>query len=173
MLSVRVVKRVQVSTGHYYPNRAPLQPVLFQKLPPGAVKPAGWLLGQLRLQLNGLNGKWSEISDFLIYDKCGWVDPTKEAWEELPYWLLTIVSSEMQIRFMITRITLFNFSKGNYFSSLSYNSVKVNYSDCRPQNCINFESFTYKSFPTPYCLALINPIFDELSFGINFIIYSI
>lgn len=94
MLSVRVVKHVQASTsrndtpmGHYYPNRAPLQPVPFQKLPPGAVKPTGWLLGQLRLQINGLNGKLSEISDFLVYDRCGWIDPTKEAWEELPYWL--------------------------------------------------------------------------------------
>jgi hypothetical protein len=91
-MSVRVVKRVQVSsndtpTGHYYPNRAPLQPVPFQQLPPSAIKPGGWLLNELNLQINGLNGKMSEISDFLVYDNCGWVDPTKRAWEELPYWL--------------------------------------------------------------------------------------
>ena len=91
-MSVRVVKRIQVSendtpNGHYFPNRAPLQPVPFQKLPPGAVKPYGWLLGQLRLQVNGLNGKFSEISDYLVYENCGWVDPTKTGWEELPYWL--------------------------------------------------------------------------------------
>ena len=93
-MTVRVVKRVQVScssndtpTGHYFPNRAPLQPVPFQKLPPGAVKPDGWLLGQLKLQLNGLNGRLSDISDYLVYDQCGWVDPSKGAWEELPYWL--------------------------------------------------------------------------------------
>ncbi|CAF3399899.1 unnamed protein product [Rotaria sp. Silwood1] len=95
-MTVRVVSRVEVSsssslddtsTGHYYPNRAPLQPVPFQKLPPGSIKPDGWLLGQLRLQIDGLNGKLWEISDYLVYDQCGWVDPTKSAWEELPYWL--------------------------------------------------------------------------------------
>jgi hypothetical protein len=91
-MAVRVVNRVQVSVddtsaSHYFQNRAPLLPVPFQKLPPGAVKPAGWLLGQLKLQVNGLNGRLSEISDYLVYDQCGWVDPTKSAWEELPYWL--------------------------------------------------------------------------------------
>jgi hypothetical protein len=90
---VRVVQHVQVSssddtpTSHYIQNRAPLQPVPFQKLPPGAVKADDWLLGQLRLQINGLNGKLYEISDYLIYEQCGWVDPTKTAWEEMPYWL--------------------------------------------------------------------------------------
>ena len=91
-MSVCVVKRVQVSSndtpaGHYFPNRAPLQPAPFQKLPPGAVKPNGWLLGQIKLQLNGLNGKLPDISDYLVYEQCGWVDPSKGAWEELPYWL--------------------------------------------------------------------------------------
>jgi hypothetical protein len=91
---VQVVERVQVpsesndtSTGYYYSNRAPLQPVPFQKLPPGAIKPDGWLLGQLRLQLTGLNGQLPQISDYLVYEQCGWVDPTKPGWEELPYWL--------------------------------------------------------------------------------------
>ena len=93
-MTVQVVNRVQVSTklhdkpnGHYYQNRAPLQPVPFQRLPSGSIKPAGWLLGQLKLQINGLNGKLFEISDYLVYDQCGWVDPSKPAWEELPYWL--------------------------------------------------------------------------------------
>ncbi|WP_106536754.1 beta-L-arabinofuranosidase domain-containing protein [Haloactinopolyspora alba] len=73
--------------GHYVPNRAPLQPVPFQKLPPGAVRPRGWLRQQLDLQVNGLCGRYDEISDFLVYETNGWVDPDKWAWEELPYWL--------------------------------------------------------------------------------------
>ncbi|MFG1907569.1 beta-L-arabinofuranosidase domain-containing protein [Kribbella sp. NPDC048928] len=73
--------------GHYVPQRAPLRPVPFQKLPPGAIEPRGWLAQQLDLQVNGLCGRYDEISDFLVYDTNGWVDPAQGAWEELPYWL--------------------------------------------------------------------------------------
>ncbi|MFB6725504.1 beta-L-arabinofuranosidase domain-containing protein [Kribbella sp. NPDC056345] len=73
--------------GHYVPQRAPLRPVPFQKLPPGAIEARGWLAQQLKLQVNGLNGRYDEISDFLVYDTNGWVDRAKDAWEELPYWL--------------------------------------------------------------------------------------
>ncbi|QNE23076.1 transcriptional initiation protein Tat [Kribbella qitaiheensis] len=73
--------------GYYVPNRTPLQPVPFQKLPPGAIEPRGWLAQQLDLQVNGLCGRYDEVSDFLVYTTNGWVDPAKDAWEELPYWL--------------------------------------------------------------------------------------
>ncbi|MEV5960174.1 beta-L-arabinofuranosidase domain-containing protein [Kribbella sp. NPDC051952] len=73
--------------GHYVPQRAPLRPVPFQKLPPGAIEPRGWLAQQLDLQVKGLCGRYDEISDFLGYDTNGWVDPAQSAWEELPYWL--------------------------------------------------------------------------------------
>jgi hypothetical protein len=72
--------------GLYTPNRDPLQSSAFEKLPPGAITPKGWLRHQLNLQLNGLNGRMPEISDYLQYDNCGWVDPAKDAWEEMPYW---------------------------------------------------------------------------------------
>ncbi|HEY6737564.1 MAG TPA: beta-L-arabinofuranosidase domain-containing protein [Actinopolymorphaceae bacterium] len=88
---VRFVKRPAVSTsgsgGWYAPNRPPLAPVPFTKLPPGAVRARGWLAHQLRLQLDGMCGRYDEISDFLDYDTCGWVHPELHAWEELPYWL--------------------------------------------------------------------------------------
>jgi hypothetical protein len=95
-MSIQVVQRVQVpsgttSTTHYIQNRVPLQPVPFQKLPPGAVKANAWLLGQLKLQINGLNGKLYQISDYLNYDNCGWIDPTKEVLLNLA------LSLEMQI----------------------------------------------------------------------------
>lgn len=72
--------------GLYTPNRDPLQPSAFEKLPPGSITSKGWLRHQLNLQLNGLNGRMPEISDYLQYDNCGWVDPAKNAWEEMPYW---------------------------------------------------------------------------------------
>lgn len=71
----------------YVSNRVPLRPSPFLRLPPGSVKAHGWLRHQLDLQLDGLNGRMTEISDYLDYDNCGWVDSTKDAWEELPYWL--------------------------------------------------------------------------------------
>ena len=73
--------------GHYVPNRAPLQPVPFQKLPPGAVRAGGWLAQQLALQVDGLCGRYDEVSDFLDFETNGWVHPELHAWEELPYWL--------------------------------------------------------------------------------------
>ncbi len=73
--------------GLYQSNRRPLQPEAFQKLPPGSIQAKGWLREQLALQLNGLNGRMMEISDYLQFENCGWISPDKPAWEELPYWL--------------------------------------------------------------------------------------
>src|SRR4051794_33334623 len=71
-----------------YPlNRAPLQPAAFLRLPPGATRPAGWLATQLKYQLNGLNGRYQDVSHFLVFDNTGWVRPDLVGWEEVPYWL--------------------------------------------------------------------------------------
>ncbi|MFD3885389.1 RICIN domain-containing protein [Streptomyces microflavus] len=73
--------------GHYSPNAAPLHPTAFLKLPPGKVKARGWLAGQLRLQLEGLCGRYEEFSHFLDFAATGWVRPDRGGWEEVPYWL--------------------------------------------------------------------------------------
>jgi hypothetical protein len=88
-VAVRTISRAAIDNagGLYFPHRAPLQPGAFQKLPPGSIAPKGWLRHQLDLQLDGLNGRMAEISDYLQYDNCGWVEPAKKAWEEMPYWL--------------------------------------------------------------------------------------
>ncbi|CAF5172755.1 unnamed protein product, partial [Rotaria magnacalcarata] len=83
----RVHPTTSINSGHYYPNRSPLQPCPFQKLPPGSIRPEGWLKIQLNTQLTGLNGRLIDISDYLIYDQCGWIDSKKLGWEEMPYWL--------------------------------------------------------------------------------------
>ncbi|MCO6693542.1 MULTISPECIES: RICIN domain-containing protein [Streptomyces] len=62
-------------------------PDAFTRLPPGSITAHGWLAGQLRLQLDGLCGRFAETSHFLAMDTCGWVHPELGAWEELPYWL--------------------------------------------------------------------------------------
>lgn len=72
----------------YTPNRAPLVPAAFLKLPPGSITPHGWLAKQLDLQVNGLCGRYPEVSDYLKYDGNGWVTPnTASGWEEVTYWL--------------------------------------------------------------------------------------
>ncbi|WP_344497358.1 RICIN domain-containing protein [Streptomyces enissocaesilis] len=73
--------------GLYSPNAAPLHPTALLRLPVTAVRPRGWLDGQLRLQLAGLCGRYDEISHFLDFATSGWVHPERGAWEELPYWL--------------------------------------------------------------------------------------
>jgi hypothetical protein len=74
--------------GLYVNNRAPLTPLAFIKLPIGAIKAKGWLGKQLDLEVNGLTGKYTEVSDYLKYDGNGWVDPTSDSgWEEVTYWL--------------------------------------------------------------------------------------
>lgn len=72
--------------GHVV-NRAPLRPDAFIRLAPGATRATGWLATQLGYQLNGINGRMTEISHFLRYDDTGWIHPHLGGWEELPYWL--------------------------------------------------------------------------------------
>lgn len=75
------------TTPRYTVNRAPLQPAAYLRLPPGAVRPQGWLATQLDRQLDGLNGRYQEVSHFLQYDSTGWTQPAQVGWEEVPYWL--------------------------------------------------------------------------------------
>ena len=75
------------ASGLYWPNRSPLQPAAFYRLPPGSVKAQGWLAGQLQIQLAGLCGSYNHISHFLQYNNTGWINPSLTGWEEVPYWL--------------------------------------------------------------------------------------
>ncbi|MEU0437669.1 RICIN domain-containing protein [Streptomyces sp. NPDC006290] len=69
------------------PRAETQMPDRFQKLPPGSVVARGWLAGQLRLQLDGLCGRYENVSHFLDFSTTGWVHPEHNAWEEVPYWL--------------------------------------------------------------------------------------
>ncbi|MFL6117985.1 RICIN domain-containing protein [Actinophytocola sp.] len=69
------------------PSKAPLRTPTFRRLPPGAVRPQGWLATQLDRQLGGLCGHYPEVSGYLQFDQTGWVHPDLDGWEELPYWL--------------------------------------------------------------------------------------
>lgn len=62
-----------------------LIPNTFEPLPPGHIRPAGWLLNQLQIQADGLTGHleefWPDIAD------SGWIGGAAEGWERGPYWL--------------------------------------------------------------------------------------
>jgi hypothetical protein len=57
----------------------------FSPLPLGAIRPAGWLARQLRLQADGLTGHldefWPDVAD------SQWFGGKAEGWERAPYWL--------------------------------------------------------------------------------------
>jgi hypothetical protein len=73
---------------HYASNRQPLQPQQLIKLPVGSVQPEGWLLRQLELQKDGLNGHLGEISAWLQKTDNAWLETGGQwGWEEVPYWL--------------------------------------------------------------------------------------
>lgn len=59
------------------------------ELPLGAIRPAGWLKGQLEIQAKGLGGHidefWPDIRD------SSWIGGRAEGWERTPYWLDGIV----------------------------------------------------------------------------------
>jgi hypothetical protein len=67
-------------------NRGPLAPNAFYMLPPGAVRPTGWLRNQLQIQANGLGGHldetWADVGS-----NSGWLGGTGESWERGPYFL--------------------------------------------------------------------------------------
>ncbi|MFJ3641289.1 beta-L-arabinofuranosidase domain-containing protein [Streptomyces sp. NPDC090108] len=76
------------AAGRPSPRTAPaLAPTAFTRLRPGSITPRGWLAGQLRLQLDGLFGRYEQRSHFLDFTTTGWVHPENPGWEELPYWL--------------------------------------------------------------------------------------
>lgn len=88
--TVEVMDRLATTTQNefYVSNKAPLQPQQFIKLPVGSIEPEGWLLKQLELQKDGLNGHLGEISAWLQKGDNAWLTNGGQwGWEEVPYWL--------------------------------------------------------------------------------------
>ena len=63
-----------------------LRPTAYLSLPPGAVRPRGWLRDQLEVQASGLSGQIEAIWDDLG-PRSGWRGGDGESWERGPYYL--------------------------------------------------------------------------------------
>ena len=87
---IQLVDRIPTEERNvnYVSSKAPMMPQQFIKLPVGSIKPEGWLLTQLQLQKDGLNGHLGEISAWLQKEDNAWLTAGgKWGWEEVPYWL--------------------------------------------------------------------------------------
>jgi len=62
-----------------------LSPMAFRPLPPGSIRPEGWLQRQLRLQADGLTGHLDEFWPDVAESQ--WFGGKAEGWERAPYWL--------------------------------------------------------------------------------------
>jgi len=74
----------------YQGNRRPLLPDPLIKLPIGAVRPRGWIRGQLELMADGFSGHLEDISHWCTLEGNAWVSSDgrgANGWEEVPYWL--------------------------------------------------------------------------------------
>ncbi len=67
------------------PGDSGLAPLAFTPLPLGAIRPAGWLQRQLRIQADGLSGHLDEF--WPDVGQSQWFGGTAEGWERAPYWL--------------------------------------------------------------------------------------
>lgn len=63
-----------------------LHDTVFEAFPLGSIKPAGWLLNQLRIQANGLTGHLEEHWKDVGPDN-GWLGGDGESWERGPYYV--------------------------------------------------------------------------------------
>ena len=61
-------------------NASPLRMKALEPLPPGSIRPAGWLLHQLRIQADGLTGHLAEFWPNIAYS--GWIGGQEE-WRQI------------------------------------------------------------------------------------------
>jgi DUF1680 family protein len=78
----------------------------FRPLPIGAIRPAGWLARQLRIQADGLTGHLDEF--WPDVGQSQWFGGTAEGWERAPYWLdgaipLAFLLDDAPLKARITR----------------------------------------------------------------------
>ncbi|GAB3586009.1 glycoside hydrolase family 127 protein [Hymenobacter daeguensis] len=67
-------------------SAAPLAPLAYEELAPGAIRPAGWLRTHLGIMRDHTTGHLDETFPKLR-ERNGWLGGTGDNWEATPYWL--------------------------------------------------------------------------------------
>ena len=75
------------SAQGYVFNRYPLESVPYAELPLGAIRPDGWLRGQLERMRDGLTGHLDEVYAEVVGDDNAWLGGEGDTWERGPYWV--------------------------------------------------------------------------------------
>ncbi|KAJ7033743.1 hypothetical protein C8F04DRAFT_1104026 [Mycena alexandri] len=81
-------------------SAASLLPPLYQKIPTGAIKPAGWALNQAQIQADGLAGNLRNFDSYVngsIWIEGGSIEYS-EMHESAPYWFNGMVSLAFQLQ---------------------------------------------------------------------------
>ena len=79
--------RAPVPESMYLDNRAPLVSRSYLELPPGSIRPEGWLRQQLKLMKSGMTGHLDEWYPAVLGPRNGWLGGDGDGWERGPYWL--------------------------------------------------------------------------------------
>ena len=64
-----------------------LAPLSYHELPLGAIRPTGWLHGQLERMASGLTGRLDRLYPSVMGDRNGWLGGDGDGWERGPYWI--------------------------------------------------------------------------------------
>jgi DUF1680 family protein len=118
---------------------------VLEPLPLGSIRPAGWLLNQLRIQASGLSGHldefWPDIAE------SGWIGGSAEGWERGPYWLDGVVP----LAFLLDDVRL----KEKVQSWMDY--ILSHQSDdgwLGPVRAVHDDSYSYEYDPWPVYVVL-------------------
>ncbi len=84
-LGSRLPEGMEAQTPTRTDPAASLAPPAYDPLPPGSIRPEGWLARQLRIQADGLTGHLDEF--WPDVGQSQWFGGTAEGWERAPYWL--------------------------------------------------------------------------------------
>jgi DUF1680 family protein len=68
-------------------GRSPLRKNPFAELPPGAIRPQGWLKEMLTRQKDGSTGKLDSLYPLVMNQRNGWLGGDGDQWERGPYWI--------------------------------------------------------------------------------------